>query len=570
MRIANRLVIHTACIAFFSVILTSVSIGWSSYTLGKKTIEQEAKKRLIALRESKKSEIEGYFNIIRNQLITFSNDLMIIQAMDDFKRAYVSYKTESGLGQKGVFDAKKTQYFLDAFVEKYKKENGDFEKVETMDLLNFANESSFLLQYNYIIENPYNLGEKYWLDTVNDGTQYSAFHQKYHPKIREYLQKFGFYDILLVDAETGEVVYSVHKEVDFASSLKTGIAANSGLGEVFIAANALENPGAGETAIVDFSPYLVSYNEESAFMATPVYKDKVKIGILIFQLPIGVINNIMTYNEQWKNVGLGDTGETYLVGSDYLQRSMSRFFVEAPDDYITEMRSLGSPESTLYKIQAKQSTIGLQSVNTKGARTVFENQKPGIDLYSNYKNIPVLSAYTPLKIHGLNWALMSDMAVSEAYQSVARLAVNVIILTGVTALIGVLISIMVGMMLNRRISGPILELEDKIQKITKEMDLTQKIHINSADEIGAMATALNQLIAAFRHTLQETLASTEQMELAEHELNALSESLDLNQAEQMKKVVEARKDLQDLSTKLHALSGQFKLLEEKSAAEEEW
>ena len=37
---------------------------------------------------------------------------------------------------------------------------------------------------------------------------------------------------------------------------------------------------------------------------------------LIFQMPVGRLNEIMTHNNQWESAGLGITGETYLVGTD--------------------------------------------------------------------------------------------------------------------------------------------------------------------------------------------------------------------------------------------------------------
>ena len=45
----------------------------------------------------------------------------------------------------------------------------------------------------------------------------------------------------------------------------------------------------------------------------------------------------MTGNFQWEKDGLGKTGETILVGSDYLMRSQSRFLVENPEEYFKEL-----------------------------------------------------------------------------------------------------------------------------------------------------------------------------------------------------------------------------------------
>ncbi len=60
------------------------------------------------------------------------------------------------------------------------------------------------------------------------------------------------------------------------------------------------------------------------YIGTPVFdEDKNRIGSVVLEIPITAINKIMFgYSE---NNGLGKTGETYLVGNDYLMRSNSRF-----------------------------------------------------------------------------------------------------------------------------------------------------------------------------------------------------------------------------------------------------
>jgi methyl-accepting chemotaxis protein len=568
MRIGNRLILHTVLISFSAVVLTSVLVGWSAYYLGKKAIEQKALEQLIALRETKKEEIEHYFSTMQNQIITFSKSLTILNAMEDFSYSYKTYKEEAKAFKKDKFSLREVQTFLNTFVMQYEKENGKEQGVNKENLLNFSKDSSFLLQYNYIVENPNPLGEKYLLDAVDDGTKYSEFHRKYHPIIREYQEKFGYYDIFLIDVNTSEVVYTVYKELDFASSLKAGISATSGLATVFKKALAAEEPG--RIFMVDFAPYLASYNEEAAFIATPIYKNNVKIGVLVFQFPTEVINNIMTYGQRWRTVGLGKTGESYLVGSDYTLRSASRFFIESPEEYLIRMEEIGMSETTINLLRDRRSTIGLQPVLTAGTLTVFEDQKAGVGQYQDYRNVRVLSAFTPLAIADLNWALMSKIDVAEVYEAVVNLAEKIAIMTLFIALVGVGISIILGKKLNNSISRPITKLSKSIKMITKNMDLTKMIPVTSKDEIGETAFALNHLIATFRDTLQETMASTEKMQLAREKLHSLSHKTDVANEENVKKIASTEKDLQDLSLKLRNLSGQFKILEEKAEKEEDW
>jgi methyl-accepting chemotaxis protein len=74
---------------------------------------------------------------------------------------------------------------------------------------------------------------------LDNNTDYAQLHSKYHPNIRRFLQEFGYCDIFIADISSGDIVYSVFKELDFATSIKTGPYTDTGIGEAFsLAANA--------------------------------------------------------------------------------------------------------------------------------------------------------------------------------------------------------------------------------------------------------------------------------------------------------------------------------------------
>jgi hypothetical protein len=75
------------------------------------------------------------------------------------------------------------------------------------------------LQADYIAHNPNPVGEKDKLLAAPGGSRYDAAHGRYHPLLRRAAQTVGFYDINLMDAATGDVVYTVVKETDFASNM---------------------------------------------------------------------------------------------------------------------------------------------------------------------------------------------------------------------------------------------------------------------------------------------------------------------------------------------------------------
>ncbi|WP_157497224.1 hypothetical protein [Hahella ganghwensis] len=96
MTLKNKLILVCITLAIVPVILVSATLGYESYQSGRQTIEQQARDQLISIRDIKQQQIEGYFDTIRKQVLTFSNDRMIIDAMSQFKSAFTAYKSTQG------------------------------------------------------------------------------------------------------------------------------------------------------------------------------------------------------------------------------------------------------------------------------------------------------------------------------------------------------------------------------------------------------------------------------------------------------------------------------------------
>ena len=226
-------------------------------------------------------------------------------------------------------------------------------------------EEARLMQGIYIADNPYSTGSKHFLDDPGDGSSYGQAHELYHPIIRDFLERFGYYDIFLVDVDTGgHISYSVFKEVDYGTSLLDGPYAETNFAEAYRAARGANDPSFVQ--LVDFEPYAPSYNAPAAFIASPIFDGDEKIGVLVLQMPIDRINNIMTSDQNWSDVGLGESGETYIVGQDFRLRNQSRFLIEDSENYFKMIEELGVPLETRDRIRNLDSTIGLQEVRTEG------------------------------------------------------------------------------------------------------------------------------------------------------------------------------------------------------------
>lgn len=351
-------------VAFLSAgLLAILSVAIISYEVADVALEEEAFNKLTAVREIKAAQIEDYFDTIRKQVLTFSESETVIFAMRDFKKSFHNLTSDLRVKDVSPYKAKVSGFINTKFLPKYKDTTG--KSVSGSEFMARSSEA-MILQSLYIADNPNPLGSKHQLDKANDGSEYSKHHAEYHPIIRDYLEKFGYYDIFLIDHRTGEIVYSVFKEADYATSLKNGPYGNTNFADVF-----RQTASAGSNdfvKLVDFKPYGASYDAPASFIASPIFEHGKKIGVLVFQMPVDKISEVMTSHQKWKESGLGDSGETYIVGDDFTLRSESRFLIEDKEGYFKLMDEVGVGEDTIEKMKHQGTAVGLQPVKTPGTR----------------------------------------------------------------------------------------------------------------------------------------------------------------------------------------------------------
>jgi len=223
------------------------------------------------------------------------------------------------------------------------------------------------------------------LDDTGDGSSYSALHGRLHPLAKLFVSERGYYDIFLIGPE-GDVYYTVEKESDFTTNLNTGPLRDSGLAYVF--QRAMQAQEEGVVVMSDMQAYAPSDNAPAMFMARVLKNPEgTVIGVIAFQLPTTKILDIMSYT-----AGMGETGETYLVGQDKLMRSNSRFST--------------SP------------TVLVQKVDTKTVNKALAGES-GVELITDYRGVEVLSAYTSLEVGGNSWAVIAEFDRQEIVSAAA-------------------------------------------------------------------------------------------------------------------------------------------------------
>lgn len=80
--------------------------------------------------------------------------------------------------------------------------------------------------------------------------------------------------------------------------------------------------------------------------------------------------------------------------------------------------------NTIKAIRAKNSNIGLQNIDTAGVNRGLSGNK-GFEVFLDYRNIPVLSVYSSVKMDGVNWVILEEIDEEEAYRAIDELSVDI-------------------------------------------------------------------------------------------------------------------------------------------------
>ena len=436
-------------------LISALATGFIAYQKAADTMQKEAEAKLYSLLESRESSLKRYFEVIRQDVIYHSQSPLVNSALKEFRRAWEELPGD--------------------------KEN--------------------YLKSHYIERNPFALDLKANLLQADDGSGYSQVHKQYHSEFANLIAARSFYDVFLIDAE-GNIIYSAKKELDFASNLRTGLWRDSNLGKAIL--DVSNNISPGFLSFADFAPYAPSENKPASFVAAPVFDaEKKHLGMLAFQMPIDELNAVMQVT-----AGMGETGETYLVGDDYLMRSDSRFYSERS---ILKKRVETTP--------VKQALAG----------------EEGVKVAQDYRNISVFSAYKPIDFFGTRWAILAEIDEMEVLAPVVTLN-RFLTISGIV--IGLVITIL-GYFLATDLANPIVTMTDVMRKLARN-ELNVNLSVSERrDEVGGMAQAMLMFkdSAIERERLREKLGY-----LAEHD--SLTNLPNRNYAmTHLKKIIEEHKDL---------------------------
>lgn len=286
-----------------------------------------------------------------------------------------------------------------------------------------------------------------------------------------------YQDIMLVDLNNN-AVYATNP-----ASQSTNLVATGEVTAEFLAATRT-------TLIVEDVTFNSAHNEANLRIGTPIFDSNgTVIGSAVLEVDEGTISAIMT-----ERTGLGETGETYLVGADGLFRTESRFV-----DQLGVQTAVLNPQITVNTIASQNALVG----------------GTGTELINDYRGTPVLSSWVPVVIqapnsyhpNGLTWAFIAEIDVAEVDQPITTLSQFALTLGGIAALVVVIVATIFTRSFTKQINAI-----TSVFRRVEAGDLSNRTPILARDELGNMAVGLNGLLDQLSSLITEVQIERDSIE----------------------------------------------------------
>ena len=469
-----------------TMFLLGLGINFSASKSAKDEIRKTRMDQMGSIKMSKIQHVQDYFEQIRyimsSRTVT-TKTTRFLWALDEGFEGFEDIELDQDTIKKDLLHFYKTEYLprVDYTAPGAPKKRALEEYLPKSD-------AGLIAQYLYIIQNNYKVGKKEQF-VMNDKHKdaYSDVHLQEHLSWREILKKFGRDDMYIVNP-AGDVIYSIYKNAEFGTNLVKGPYAKTGLGRVFQKSTKLK---LGEAAFEDISVYEPAYNKKVAFLAMPIYFKKDYEGSIIFQLPMKELNKIMNFNNKYDQVGLGETGEAFLIGPDLIMRSDSRFTDTLKDENVQKNKtSVG-----YFKIDSHATNAAINGESTTKVTTDCHGKE-------------VITSFSPINIFGTNWGIVVKIDSDEALKESDEQFMTIFI----TSLVFIIFIIALSLFaVQKLIINKLDTLQEATHNLAKgEGDLTSKITVPKGDEIHVVAENINEFIEKVRITVAEATSTSSQ------------------------------------------------------------
>jgi class 3 adenylate cyclase len=481
--VQSRLIVLLLAVSLGSIL----AIGWIGYTSARDTITHAVQQQLQSVRHSKTTALVDMLKGLRDQVLSISDGRMATDGVVAFRRGVAGLE---GASLEPAQEEALRRWYAEEFIPQIETHLGGSPMVEQYLP---AEPRERYLQYHYLLPEQRRAAagdDRAPLPDTTDDSEYGIVHQAVRDRMARAAGLFGYEDILLIDDDTLEIVYSLKKRPDFATSLRTGPYAGTNLARA--AASLAQARDKDAYRVADIEAYVPDAGLPVGFVLSPIFNGPEMVGILALEFPVDRIVAITTGRFEWEREGMGKTGECYLVGPDLTMRSRSRFMVEDREGFLASLHRSALPATTVDQIERQGNVINQLPVRTPSAEEAIRGRE-GLAIIDDYRGVPVLSSYGPLDLDSIRWGVIAEMDVSEAYAPIRAYARRALLAATGLSLATAVLALFASWMLVR----PLRQLTDAARRIGAG-EVGVRVALNSRDEFGELARTFNGMSESLR------------------------------------------------------------------------
>src|SRR6056297_130578 len=433
-------------VALVSVLLLS----GLNYFFARLLIAESVSAQLSSLRDTRIQAIERGAESIRSEVGTLAVFPSVIEALDVLSDAYADIDEELTSQQTAELES-----FYDAAFAPLSEIGED---VPDRSVLPGSNAGRFL-QYHYIVDNPDGFDDRDRLDDAGDGSTYSAAHAGFHPLLRSLASTIGASDLMLVDSETLDVVYSVKKRIDIGTDVTVGPWAEGALGSVV---DELARATVGDSVITDTVFYVPARAQAVVFVAAAIRSGAEVTGAIVAELPAEAITGLVTAGQDWDALGLGETGDIYLVGADGTLRTDTRAWLDDRERFLSTHADRNADDDAIDRMRFVESAVLTQEVDNEAVEDALAGEM-FIGTVTSYRGETTFAASGPVGVGDQDWVLVVEQDRTEANEGLG------VLLRTTLLVIAVLIpgTALLGWWMARSLTRPFGELVDTAGRVAR-------------------------------------------------------------------------------------------------------
>ncbi len=435
-----------------------------------------------------KMDIRGKFNITTTIFLSF----LIVGIIPIIIVGYVNYNASKRVLEKEIFKK------LIAVSDRQGEEIEGYGKEKLRDLEALSKMPSIIKVFeDFNTSFGYGTGSSEYLFTE----QHSQL------LLKNFKEIYDFHDILFIN-NNDEIIFSIAKEKDFATNLKTGPYRNTGLAHSYNKAKNMQK------ASISNLEYYSPSNKPAAFISMPIFSKGKPIGIISIQLTNSEINSVVN-----NYTGLGKTGET-VVG----EKAGAEFV------FVFNLRHDQNAAFNIVEKMGSANALPMQ-------HALLQESGAGLSLDYRGKKVLAVWKYLPL----WKWGMVVKIDASEAFEAEKKYQLfiwGIIIVT----LFGIVAT---AAFISTFISKPIKKLSQVTQSITQG-DMDTRAPQIGTNEIGILAMSFNKMADKLVNSIQFHKDEIHEKEIIQTHLNKNAKDLsqvNKNLEGKIKKLNNSRKAL---------------------------